>query len=225
MCMENDSVISTYVVAFGSAAAGALVGSLSAYLLGRRQQKQDEDNRRHGALINTQFALFSQWKVVDGIKTNHLDPIWNEPNHFSKFRPAIFIKAPLSVPLSELAFIANSNNPNLIQEISDAEQDYLKSMLVLDLFNQYHAEFQKNHPPLPGSFNNEKSSGQVIATKFEIDMGNFYLTNVYNQVSLASPNLLKTIEKISAFVKQNFKGKKSIKIEEDKNAKRESAVV
>jgi hypothetical protein len=31
--MENDSAISTYIVAFGSAAAGALVGSLSAYLV------------------------------------------------------------------------------------------------------------------------------------------------------------------------------------------------
>jgi len=219
--MENDSAISTYVVAFGSAAAGALVGSLSAYLLGRRQQKQDEDNRRHGALINTQFALFSQWKVVDGLKTNHLDPVRNEANRFSKLRATVFIKAPLTVPLSELAFIANSNNPNLIQEIADAEQDYLKSMLVLDLFNRFHAEFQKNHPPIPGTFNNEKSSGQVVATKFEVEMGNFYLTNVYNQVDLAGPKLLKTIEKIAVFVKQNFKGKKSIKIEEDKGAKKE----
>jgi hypothetical protein len=45
-------------------------------------------------------------------------------------------------------------------------------------------------------------------------MGNYYLTNLYKQVDLASPKLLKTIGKIAVFVKQNFKGKKSIKIEE-----------
>jgi hypothetical protein len=219
--MENDAAISTYIVAFGSAAAGALVGSLATYLLGLRQQKQDEDNRRHGALINTQFALFSQWKVVDGIKTNHLEPLRNEANRFTKLRTTLFIKAPLSVPLSELAFIANSNDPNLIQEIADAEQDYLKSMLVLDLFNHYRAEFEKNHPPIPGTFNNEKGSGQTIATKFEIEVGNYYLSNLYKQVDLASPNLLKTIEKIAIFVKQNFKGKKSIRIAEAQDAKKE----
>jgi hypothetical protein len=218
--MGNDSAVSTYIVAFGSAAAGALVGSLSAYLLGRRQQNQDEDNRKHGALINTQFALFSQWKVVDGIKTNHLDPVWNETNRFGKIRATHFIEASLKVPLPELAFIANSNNPNLIQEISDAEQDYLKSMLVLDLFNQFHTEFTKTHMPIPGTFNNEKSSGQVVANKFDIDMGNYYLTNVYKQVDLASPKLLKTIENIAAFIKQNLKGKKSIKIEDTSAGKK-----
>ena len=221
MCMENNSA---YIIAFGSAAAGALVGSLATYLLGMRQQRQDEDNRRHGALINTQFALFSQWKVVDGIKTNHLDSARNESNRFGKVRATHFIKAPLSVPLSELAFIANSNNPNLIQEISDAEQEYLKSMLVLDLFNRYHEDFTKTHRPIPGTFNDEKSSGQVIASKFEIDMGNYYLTNVYKQVDLASPKLLKTIENIAVFVKQNFKGKKPIKIEGEKAVKKEQEV-
>jgi len=49
------------------------------------------------------------------------------------------------------------------------------------------------------------------------------LTNVYNQVDLAGPKLLKTIENIASFVKQNFKGKKSIKIEEEKVAKKEQA--
>jgi hypothetical protein len=213
----------SYIIAFGSAAAGALVGSLATYLLGRRQQKQDEDNRRHGALINTQFALFSQWKVVDGIKTNHLDPVRNETNRFGKVRATLFTKAPLTVPLSELAFIANSSNPNLIQEISDAEQDYLKSMLVLDLFNQFHAEFTRTHAPIPGTFDNEKSSGQVIASKFEIEMGNYYLTNLYKQVDLASPKILKTIDNIAVFVKHNFRGKKSIKIEAEKDAKKEQA--
>src|ERR1700761_6586157 len=98
MCMA----ISEYIIAFGSAAGGALLGSYATYSLGRHQQKLDENNRQHGALINTQFALFSQWKVVDGLKKNHLDPIRNEPNRFTKFRPTIFIKAPLNVPLSEL---------------------------------------------------------------------------------------------------------------------------
>jgi hypothetical protein len=218
--MENDSAISTYIVAFGSAAAGALVGSLSAYLLGRYQQKQDEDNRRHGALINSQFALFSQWKVVDGIKTNHLDTVRHETNPFTKLRATVFIKAPLSVPLSELAFIANSDNPNLIQEIADAEQDYLKSMLALDLFNHFRADFEKNHPPIPGTFDKERGSGQTNASKFEVEMGGYYLNELIKQVDLASPKLFQAIEKIADFVRHNFKDKQPIKIEEDKTTEK-----
>jgi hypothetical protein len=39
--------IVTSVVAFGSALAGALAGSLSAYYLGRNQQKRDQREKRY----------------------------------------------------------------------------------------------------------------------------------------------------------------------------------
>jgi len=216
--MENDPANSNYIIAFGSAAAGALFGSVSTYVLGRRQQKLDEDNRRHGALINTQFALFSQVKVVDGLKANYLDPVRDEPDRFTKLGVTVFIKSPLNVPLNELAFIASSKSPNLIQEISDAEQSYLKTLQVLDLFNQFHIEFEKTHSPIPGTLNPAKlqPTAHVIADKLEIKLLKFYVDNIYKEVDLATPKLYQTIEKVSEFIKQNFKGKKAIKIESEK---------
>ena len=210
--MDDNSNVSTYIIAFGSAAAGALIGSLATYILGCRQQETTETNRRHGALINTQFALFSQWKLVDGIRGNLLDPVRNDPNRFGKIRPAKFIRAQLSVPLSELAFIANSETPNLIQEISDAEYAYLKTMLVLELFNEYHSQLTNAYPPIPGTFDSKKSSGQISAPKHEFDIGNFHLENLYEQVDKAGPKIKQTIESIAGFVKKEFKGKKAIKL-------------
>jgi len=49
--------------AFG-AAAGALLGSLSAFGLGIAQAKHDGREKRHGALLAAQYALMSQWNVL-----------------------------------------------------------------------------------------------------------------------------------------------------------------
>jgi hypothetical protein len=103
MCAENTSVVSTSIIGFGSAAFGAL----SAFALGRWQQRRDEIDRNFGALTKTQFILFSQWKVVSGLKVYYLDPLRNDKQRFPKVRSRFFLKAP-DVPLNEISFIANS---------------------------------------------------------------------------------------------------------------------
>jgi hypothetical protein len=122
------------------------------------------------------------------------------------------------VPLKELAFIATSASPNLIQEIADAEHEYLKSMQTLDLFNRYRADFERTHPPIAGTLDKNKNVGQTIATPIELSTGDYYLNNLYKQVDLASPKMRQTIDNVSAFIKQNFKGRKAIKIEADRSA-------
>ncbi len=58
----------TDVVAFASAAMGALLGSLSAYRLGRRQQRADQRDEHYGALLTAQYSLMSQWNILEGCR-------------------------------------------------------------------------------------------------------------------------------------------------------------
>jgi hypothetical protein len=126
--------------------------------------------------------------------------------------------------LRPTTFIANSQNPNLLQEIYVAEQSYLKVMTALDLWNQFHSEIEKKYPPIQGTFDEEKVSGDVMASKFDIAKGNYYINELYKRVDLASPQLVETINKIADFAGKNFKGKKLFRIDEQiKTAKKEQA--
>jgi hypothetical protein len=219
--MENDFATSQYIVAFGSAGFGALIGSLSAFTLERWRQKQDEINKNFGALAKTRFILYLEWKVVDGLRMNHLDPLRNDKQRFPKVRAAFFLKPP-EVSLTEITYIANSKTPNLLQEIYVAEQSYLKAMIALDLYNQEHVEFEKKYSPIPGTLNEKEASGYVEASKLDIAKGNHYINEVYKRVDLASPQLVETINKIADFAGEHFKGKKLFRIgEQIKTAKKE----
>jgi hypothetical protein len=144
----------------------------------------------------------------------------NDEQRFPKFRATFFLKPP-EVPLTEITFIANSKNPNLLQEIYDAEQSYLKVMMALDLYNQEHVDFEKKYLPIPGTLDVEKASAHVEASKFDITKGKYYIIELYKRVDLASPQLVETINKIADFAGENFKGKKLFRIDEQiKTAKK-----
>ena len=50
---------------FATSLFGAFFGALGAYFVGRFKERRDENNRRHTALLATQYALYSQWSVVE----------------------------------------------------------------------------------------------------------------------------------------------------------------
>src|SRR5580704_11055723 len=85
MDSQNDSRIIEVFIAFGSAAAGALLGSLSAFYLGKLQQRHDQkekersdflssQQKKYSTLLQAQYALISQCSTLAFIKLNHLDP-------------------------------------------------------------------------------------------------------------------------------------------------------
>jgi hypothetical protein len=69
---------------FATSLFGAFFGALGAYFVGRFKEKRDENNRRHTALLATQYALFSQWNIVEDIRKNFLEPFRKDPQKYSK---------------------------------------------------------------------------------------------------------------------------------------------
>ena len=126
---------------------GAFFGALGAYFVGRFKEKRDENNRRHTALLATQYALFSQWNIVEDIRKNFLDSFRKDPERHFKQLQYFRVVGELSVPFEDLTFIIDSKTPNLLQEIHIAEKRFTSSIEVLNKLNQKRLEIQDKYPP------------------------------------------------------------------------------
>lgn len=186
----NDLIVAVIVGPFAGAAFG--------YCFSLYQQKKDENKRQHGELIKIRHVLATQLAIVEGLKINHLEPLKNDRHRFAKLRATYFPKA-AEVPL-ETSFLANSKNRNLLSEIYDAEQGYLKTMAALDMFNRFKEKLNNDYPPLPGTFNVEKASGGIIPSELDKALGNRYVTDLYDEVELSVPRLSRFIEKIDSII-------------------------
>src|SRR6267378_3715196 len=65
---QLDHRLLPHVSAIFAAGFGAFFGSLSAFYLGRIKQRSDRREKRHAALIATQYALISQWNIIEAIR-------------------------------------------------------------------------------------------------------------------------------------------------------------
>jgi len=119
-----DHRLIPHVSAVFAAAFGAFFGSLSAFYLGRVQQRSDRREKRHAALIAAQYALMSQWNIIEAIRVQHLEELRTDPGRFAKLKLYWFPMAPSFVPFAELTFVLETKDPNLLHEIQLAEQNY-----------------------------------------------------------------------------------------------------
>jgi hypothetical protein len=212
MGAENEFFNTTNVVAFSSAIAGAFFGSLSAFWLGRLQQKRDLRDRRHSSLLAAQHALLSQWTILENIRRNLLEPLRQDPMRFAKMPLYYMSKAHCAVPFSEITFIANLGEPNLLQEIYIAEQAYLSAIQTLDLYNQKREAFFQDKDAKTSQFDINTGAATIVTTDKEIFIMRTVTNALYDQVDKAIPKLDGEVKNIWKFVKRNFKGMKAIEL-------------
>jgi hypothetical protein len=194
-----DPATSELFSAFGSAAAGALLGSLSAFYLGILQQKKDRRERQHSALIRAQYALMSQWNILEGIRRSLLEPQRNEPDRFVKMPVFFAYGRHASVPFDEIAFIALTDEPNLLQEIHVAEQSFETCIEALRLKNQKTEEFYSASDVRIIDFDIQTGRSRVDAPHQRIFFMKQATDNLFAVVDRAIPQLLGTTQVIGAF--------------------------
>jgi hypothetical protein len=179
---------------------------MSAFWLGRLKQKRDERNRRHTALIASQYALLSQWTILETMRIRHLEPMRKNPNHHLKLNNYVVEKTHLSVPISELTFILSSDEPNLLQDIHLAEAGYVAAMGIFNIRNE-RGEKLKEHSQMV-DFNPETGDAKFISPNpGEVFQLKSITDLLYDQVDKALPQLETETKKIYEFVKRNLKMK------------------
>jgi hypothetical protein len=210
---ELDHRLIPHVSAVFAAAFGAFFGSLSAFYLGRVQQHKDRRQKQHGALIGTQYALMSQWNIVEAIRVQHLEHLRNDPVRFTKLKLFWFPLAPTFVPFTDLTFVLETKDPNLLHEIQLAEQNYRACAQALQIRNQELQKFYEN--PRVSHHIEDFKTGAGVSRAADRDL--IFLRQstdgLYIAVDRALPRLIAVIEKLEKLIKSMFPSKAALKME------------
>jgi hypothetical protein len=209
----EPSPLLTYLVPFAAAAFGAFFGALSAFWLGIMKQKRDESNRRHNALLATQYAFSSKWNILEGIRRNLLEPYRNDPDRHLKLWVFACSTASLTIPFKNLTFIIDSDETNLLQEIHLAEQGHILALDALEKRNTELEKFNSKDPPDRFDMATGMAFRSLPPQPVDIYLLKNTTDNLYQTVDGALPKFLELIQKIGMFVKRNFKGKKAVKFQ------------
>ena len=201
-------------IAFGSAAAGALMGSLSAFYLTVLQQKRDQREKQHAALLRAQYALMSQWNILKGIDKSLLASHRGKQDCFLRMPEFRSFGSPARVPFDDIAFISASDEPNLIQEIHIAEQKFDTAIEALRLWNDWCHRFHHSPDIEIRDFDLSTGAAKVAAPPQMIFYLKKYSEVIFETTDEAIPKLKGEIQSLEAYVKRRFKGMKALKMVE-----------
>jgi len=207
-----DHRVLPHLLAIFAAAFGAFFGSLSAFYLGRVQQRSDRQEKRYAALIAAQYALISQWNIVEGIRVQHLEKVRNEPDRFARLPLWSFRVSPVFIAFADLTFILETDDPNVLHEIHLAEQSFQSCVDALQLKNQEVEKFYKNPQIVHRIQDFKTGAGTAEAGEKEI----FFLRQatdlLYMCVDRTLPRLASAVQKLGKLITSIFPGKKALRM-------------
>lgn len=89
-----------------------------------------------------QFSLLSQYQALKNLNKQYLSTLINDPDRHLKLHPLTVHLEFQKVDIESLLYILDTDNPDLLNEIMVAEQNFQTAMGVLEQRNNYHADFQ-----------------------------------------------------------------------------------
>jgi hypothetical protein len=122
----------------------------------------------------------------------------------------------ISVPLSDITFIAESEDPNLLQEIYLSEQQYLACLHGLEILRDEVDKFHSNPNLLFKDFDLATGIARLEPAKPGIDLHRetFRLKEatdgVYDVVDRAIPAMAEIIPKLAKFMLKEFPNQKAL---------------
>ncbi len=210
-----DHRVVPHISAVFAAAFGAFFGSLSAFYLGRLQQQIDRREKRHAALIAAQYALMSQWNIVEAIRVQHLEDLRGNPSRFTKLKLYWFPMSPSFVPFDDLTFVLDTKDPNILQEIHLAEQSYRGCAEALQLRNRELEKFYENPRVSHQIRDFETGAGFAAASQKDLIFLRQATDALYVSVDRTVPKLANAVEKLAKLIKSMFPGKRALQMTPD----------
>ena len=207
-----DHRVLPHISAMFAAVFGAFFGSLSAFYLGRMQQRSDRREKRHAALITAQYALISQWNTVEAIRVQHLEEHRSDASRFTKLKLYWFPVSPVFVPFADLTFVLETRDPNILHEIHLAEQSYRGCVEALQMRNRELEKFYDN--PRISHQIRDFDTGAGVARAGDKDL--IFLKQatdaLYVSVDRTLPRLVEAIQKLEKLIKTMFLGKQALRM-------------
>lgn len=118
------------------AAAGAFIGSGSAFLLESARRERAVSDARQAALIQARFTLSMQMDTLVNVRNQYLSPVRHEPNRFMLLVPFLSELSDPHLELPDLGFIALVDDMQLLHKLHKAESAYSNAVSALRARNE-----------------------------------------------------------------------------------------
>ncbi len=177
-----DHRLLPHLSAVFAAAFGAFFGSLSAFYLGRVQQRR-----------------------------------------FTKLKLYWFPISPTFVPFTDLTFVLETKDPNILHEIHLAEQNYRACVDALQLRNQELQKFYENPRVSHQIRDFETGAGVASASQRDLIFLRQATDALYLSVDRTLPRLTGAIEKLEKLIKSMFPGRQALRMIPDSPPTRANA--
>jgi hypothetical protein len=190
---------------------GATAGAYVAFKLNAKTKSNEEENKRYTACLKAQFVFSQYYQTIYNIKAQFLDPCASSSHREVEIKHISFSDVFLKPDIETLSFILATKNPELLNSIMHT---YKNCVAAIDSVKERNYEYTKLR-------DNKKLVGtpgamvrvNVTETKFLKD----YTDIMYRQTE-KTLNILQTAqEELQNFIKNNFKGRHSLKFVDNRN--------
>ena len=89
-----------------------------------------------------QFALMSQYQALKNLDKQYLSEHRGDPDCYLKLQPLTVHLEFQKVDVDSLLYVLDTSNPNILNELMVAQQNFQTAMGVLEQRNDYHSNFQ-----------------------------------------------------------------------------------
>ena len=115
---------------------------------------------------------------------------------------------PLRVPFNELGFLIQSDNPNFLQQLHLAENNFFNLMKIIRVYGQMRMAFYK--PPKPQELAKDGAILPGSETAYNVNVLQKACDTIYHQMTLCSDELFKRHKQLAEFVNATFKNHKPL---------------
>lgn len=126
-----------------SAGVGTFVGAYTAFSLERSHALRKELREHAGALRSAQFSIVSMVNCLLNYKVQVLDKYKGNENAYVAMKPYSILYKTMHVDYNSIAFILNSNTPQLLNKMMVAENSFETFVGVVEKRNMKHLEMQQ----------------------------------------------------------------------------------
>jgi len=121
----------------------AFLGAACAFAYERRKRLDEEGERRTLSLREAQFAFVTRINGLLVVSKQYLKDQKKNPNRWVELPPVLNIMNFPPVPLAELSFLLDNVDPNLLGEITIAQNKFETVRNIISTRNTMHDEFQR----------------------------------------------------------------------------------
>ena len=161
--------------------------------------------------------------IVEAIRVQHLEDLRGDTSRFTKLKLYWFPISPTFVPFTDLTFVLETKDPNILHEIHLAEQNYRACVDALQLRNQELQKFYENPRVSHQIRDLETGAGVASASQRDLIFLRQATDALYLSVDRTLPRLTDAIEKLEKLIKSMFPGRQALRMIPDSPPMRANA--